>query len=447
MRCALIGLLLGICGHMGQAWAQADASLKTTVLDGRLESGAAYRIEVPETWGGRVLLYSRGYSSASQGPVRVTPGKERDQLLAQGYALAASSYSRAGWALEEAVPDQIAVLDVLASRFGQPRQVIAWGSSMGGLITIALMERHGHRFEGGMALCASASGTLGMMNTALDGAWVFANVTDAQATLPVRLSRTGAQDQRERAAWREAIDAAQASPLGRARIALAASLSHTPAWAADQAPPQPGDVQAMQLGWKTNFLAGVLLPRDNQELRAGGNYSWNTQVQYAALLRQSGQIERVRQLYAMAGHSLESDLATLERAPRVAADPAAVAYMFKHYVPSGRIEHPVMLMQTVSDPMTLTEFTQDYASTVQSQGREALVQTAYVNRVGHCNFTSNEVLAGLNALQSRIGQGQWQASAKALNAASGDQTFVEHKPQPLLRSCTRSPRGCEGQTP
>jgi len=447
MRSSLIVFLFLMCCRLDLAWAQTDAPAKTTVLDGRLESGASYRIEVPDKWSGRVLLYSRGYSSSHQGPVRVTAGKERDQLLAQGYALVAASYSRPGWALEEAVPDQLAVLDVFASRIGQPKQVIAWGSSMGGLITVALLEQHGQRFHGGMALCASSSGTLGMMNTALDGAWVFANVTGAGATLPVRLTQTGTEDQQQRTAWREAIDAAQANPLGRARIALAASLSQTPVWAAGQARPQPGDVHAVQAGWKANFLAGILLPRDNQERRAGGNFSWNTQVRYGELLRQSGHMEIVRQLYAQAGHSLDSDLAALEQAPRISADPAAVAYMFKHYVPTGRIDHPVLLMQTVSDPLTLTEFTEDYATTVQSQGRQPLVQTAYVERVGHCNFTADEVLAGLKALQSRIAQGQWEASAAALNATSGGQTFVTHKPQALLRSCSRSPRGCEGVRP
>ena len=44
-------------------------------------------------------------------------------------------------------------------------------------------------------------------------------------------------------------------------------------------------------------------------------------------------------LYARAGLSLADDLATLNRAPRISADPAAVAYVIRNLTFTGKPAH------------------------------------------------------------------------------------------------------------
>jgi hypothetical protein len=61
-------------------------------------------------------------------------------MLAAGYALAGSSYATTGWAVHEAIPDQMAVLDVFQSLVGTPTHTIAWGHSLGGMITAGLLS-------------------------------------------------------------------------------------------------------------------------------------------------------------------------------------------------------------------------------------------------------------------------------------------------------------------
>jgi len=108
-----------------------------TVLCGSLADGATYLIEVPANWNQTLFLYSHGYvSPGSNNPAQdvgdpVTGG----WLLSHGYALAGSSYSRTGWAIEQALPDQIATLGVFASDVGKPQHTVAWGHSLGGIIT------------------------------------------------------------------------------------------------------------------------------------------------------------------------------------------------------------------------------------------------------------------------------------------------------------------------
>jgi len=80
-----------------------------STLTGALPDGATYLIEVPASWNGTLLLYSHGYVvPGSANPARDVgdPGT-RLFLLANGFALAGSSYATTGWAIHEALPDQI----------------------------------------------------------------------------------------------------------------------------------------------------------------------------------------------------------------------------------------------------------------------------------------------------------------------------------------------------
>src|ERR1700746_2567550 len=121
-----------------------NAQVSLTTKTGALVDGATYLIQVPSNWNGTLFLYSHGY---------VVPGSPNpaqdigDQLtrlfmLSNGFALAGSSYAHTGWAVQEALLDQIAVLDVFNNVVGTPKRTIAWGHSLGGMITAGLIQRH-----------------------------------------------------------------------------------------------------------------------------------------------------------------------------------------------------------------------------------------------------------------------------------------------------------------
>ncbi|RZJ08678.1 MAG: hypothetical protein EOP39_13330, partial [Rubrivivax sp.] len=293
----LVAFLLFALALAAPASRAADAPRH---VEGHLASGATYVVDVPATWNGTLLLYSHGYARGPDNPARNAPDTgDVNGLLEQGYALAGSSYARTGWAIEQAVPDQLATLDAFAERFGKPRRTLAWGSSMGGLVTIALMEQHPARFQGGLAICASASGTLGMMNAALDGAFVFSQL--AAPELPVLMTQAGAEAGKARAAWQAAVDAAQRTPEGRARIGLAAAVAQVPL-PQDNIASADTPLADVQTALYRGLLPATLMPRDDQTERAGGgNFSWNDGIDYAVQLRDSGRAEWVRALYKEAG--------------------------------------------------------------------------------------------------------------------------------------------------
>src|SRR5258708_16236843 len=108
---------------------------------GTLADGAAYLIEKPANWNGTLFLYSHGYVTPGSANPAQDAGDPVTQgiMLANGFALAGSSYAHTGWAVQEALLDQIAVLDIFKLLVGQPARTIAWCHSHRGVATPRLL--------------------------------------------------------------------------------------------------------------------------------------------------------------------------------------------------------------------------------------------------------------------------------------------------------------------
>src|SRR6202050_26612 len=141
-------------------------------LTGTFGDGATYLIQVPASWNGTLVLYSHGYVV----PGSANPAEDvGDQLtggylLSKGYALAGSSYATTGWAVQQALPDQIHTLNKFQSLVGTPKHTIAWGHSLGGMITAGLVQRYPKRFDAALPMCGVVAGGVGVWNQALDSA-------------------------------------------------------------------------------------------------------------------------------------------------------------------------------------------------------------------------------------------------------------------------------------
>src|SRR5216684_6824021 len=159
----------------------------TNTLHGTL-AGANYTIAVPSNWNGTLVLYSHGYVFANRPLLNPAPDAgdalTGAALLQQGYALAGSSYSQNGWALQQAFNDQVALLDFFTTTCGPPTRTIAWGHSLGGIITAGLIQLYPDRFAGALPMCGVLAGGIGTWNQALDSAFAF-KVLLAGNTLPI----------------------------------------------------------------------------------------------------------------------------------------------------------------------------------------------------------------------------------------------------------------------
>src|SRR5215469_12404269 len=314
----------------------------TTTLQGTL-GGANYTIAVPSNWNGTLVLYSHGYVFANRPLLNPAPDAgdavTGQALLQQGYALAGSSYSQNGWALQQAFHDQVALLDFFTATCGQPTRTIAWGHSLGGIITAGLIQLYPDRFAGALPMCGVLAGGVGTWNQALDGAFAFNVLLAGSALSIVHITDpTGAFNQAK-----AILASAQQTAGGRARIALAAALSDIPGWF-DPASPEPAskDFTAQeqnQFLWESQVdFAFAFFARAELEARAGGNPSWNTGVNYSRQLEKSASSSEVAALYKQAGLNLDQDLKALNAAPRISANPKAVKYLNQFITYNGDLD-------------------------------------------------------------------------------------------------------------
>ncbi|MGA5898409.1 alpha/beta hydrolase family protein [Streptomyces venetus] len=433
--------LLTTCLSLATALPAQAADATDTRLEGKLPSGAAYVMDVPASWNGTVLLYSHGYTPAgAPNPAQNTPGTAaRDKLLAQGYALIGSSYATNGWAVTQAVPDQLATLDLFTEKFGPARRTLAWGTSYGGFVTSMLAERHADRFDGSLSMCGLVQGGVANWNSTLDP--VFALRTLLAPDSGVRL--TGFADQAEAVAAAKTlsskVEAAQRTPDGRARIALAAALHNIPGYNdSAQTEPGPTDWAAQQSNQYAAVRGLLQLPafswRQEAESRAGGNPSWNTGVDYTAMLARSPLYKEVTELYKEAGLSLRTDLSALGRAPRVSADPQAVRWMRNTSVLSGRLADPQLNIHTTGDALIPVQAENAYHRAATGAGSAGLLRQAYVAGPGHCTFTTGETLAALHTLEKRLDTGRWDVRPDTLNSTAATEDpaatprYVSYRP-------------------
>ena len=380
-------------------------------ITGNLPDGATYVIDIPANWNGTLLLYSHGY---------VTPGSPNPAqdvgdpltggfMLAAGYALAGSSYATTGWAVHEAIPDQIAVLDVFQSVVGTPTHTIAWGHSLGGMITAGLVQEHPERFTAALPMCGVLGGGVGIWDEALDAAFAFNTLLAGGTLQVVHITNPTVNFFTAEGV----LAAAQATAQGRARLALVAALGDLPGWFD---PPSPEPARTDYTSQQVNqflWLQNVDLPfsfafRAELEFRAGGNPSFNTGVNYERQLAHSADHAEVEALYAAAGLSLDADLAALDGAARIAVDPGALTYLSNNITYNGQLTIPVLTLHTTGDGLVPVEDERAYSKVVHEANDSALLRETFVHRAGHCEFTPAETITAVQALEARLGTGKWK---------------------------------------
>ncbi|MCT9113913.1 alpha/beta hydrolase [Streptomyces mirabilis] len=382
---------------------------------GTLSDGATWIADKPAQWNGSLLLFSHGFgpTTAADAPSTAV----RQALLDAGYALVGSSYDPNGsmWALDSAERDQFAALTAFRRQVGTPTRVISVGQSMGGLINAQIARDGAGRVDGALGLCGLVAGGVDLDNYQLDAEYTLATFFDpADADKLVNLdSQTDAGALADRLT--KAVESAQQTPAGRARIALAAAYLNLADWAPGRQSPARDDFagqEEQQYAWLAQGLLGFIVPaRWSVEQSAGGNTSWNKGVDYAGLLRKSAHAKQVESLYRDAGLDLRTDLNRLTHGADITADPAAVAHLKRTSTAGQGLDVPLLDIHTTADQLVPVEQESAFAGRVRRAGDSALLRQAYVARQSHCNFATAEVLAALHAVEHRLDTGHWNNSA------------------------------------
>lgn len=193
-RTAAVGvmsaLLLGACGGGGSSpapeetraqdsrtsFAVSTASLPFAALDGTtaetdrwsgVNAGAGYRVEVPKNWNGTLVMYAHGYAGEGNALTVSNPAFRR-YLIENGYAWAASSYTKNFYDVRVGVEDTNALANAfvaIAAANGrvlsEPARTYVTGVSMGGHVVAAAIEDEAQQtavnkrsYQGALPMCA-----------------------------------------------------------------------------------------------------------------------------------------------------------------------------------------------------------------------------------------------------------------------------------------------------
>lgn len=378
---------------------------------GTFPNGTPWSMRTPAGWKG-LLINDLDYVSARD--------NERSCFwLKRGYALSGTDRNpqRAfNYDPAREIQELLSVIDMFEQRYGKPSRVIQYGHSGGGFDALGFAELYPERINGVIAGCAHEQ--VPLLNMMHDGWFVL------QALIAPELQIAGYNDLAtvtDRATrWRAALTAAQQTPIGRARIALAMTIGQWPAWSSPSKPrPDPADLNALQLAMFDSVLLNAGQPGGQSRFmseHAGGSptprqLSWNEGIDYGQLFRQGDptHVRLVQSLYSSAGVDLQNDLSVLRSTQRIKADPAAIAFWS---VP-GRTVHgtpqmPVLRIHTIGDNVVPPQITDAYVQKIEAnKGNAALYRSAFVDRPGHCTFSAAESAAAVETLLSRLDTGLW----------------------------------------
>ena len=427
--------------------AGAATTATTEVISGTLPDGTLWRVAKPTPWNGTLILDLDGFGSANP----TTPGALQTWMTDHGYAIGGTQREPVGYRFRQAVDNLLMVRTTFTTSFGTPTRTLTMGGSRGGFVSRLAMEWYPEIFEGALLSAGGGAGEIATFNSHLDGLFTLKTLVDPTAPIPLANVTTPFVDN---AAINALVRQAMATAEGRARLGLAAAFEQMPLWTMGTAPAPEGDAEAwiQQIGGELNPVVGTVFGfanpaqvRQGIELAAGGNPLWNDGVDYTELLARSGRAQLVRELYAAARLDLNADLATLAAAPRVSADPAALASAEQQMAYTGEIRGPVIVVDNIGDPVDSEAYKEAYTRTVRGAGNERLLRTTWVASAGHGNQTVLERLSGFFKLIERLDTGKWSSTsadamteaAAAIDAESdlalGISRFIDHHPLKPLR--------------
>jgi hypothetical protein len=226
LQAGVLAAVLAVPAALAPAVAHASAG--PAHYTGTLPDGATWIADVPADWNGTLVLFSHGFGSLA--PADRPSEAAGEALLDRGYALAGSSYDPGGslWALGSAVRDQIATGTAASKIIGRPRITLARGQCMRGLVSAEIAETRA--VDGVLSACGIVGGGADLNNYQLNAGHTIATLLAPSQDIKLTDYTSPAEGATAGTQLTEAVKDAQATPAGRARIALASAFLNQSSW-------------------------------------------------------------------------------------------------------------------------------------------------------------------------------------------------------------------------
>ncbi len=356
------------------------------VVTGTTGEGAQYEFWVPDNWNKDLVVWVHGIIDPTL-PVDLLPdatqgmGGLRDGLLARGYAFAYSTFSETGYVVKDGVQRTHQLRGLFISQFGKPEHTFLWGISMGGGITIALLEKFPGQYDGAVCQSGIVGGGLPEVQYLANGRVLYDVFYSSGAfgAFPYQLPGDAGHP--------VTLPFSPGSPafngvLGNLIAGGALLIDYNLTAQIPFANPTEAFNNAMtvigfNVGYSENLISGThnRLPYDN------------TKTVYHDPLNPS---------YDPLINSV---------ADRFPSSPDAVNNLDKYYSPTGKIGAPVYTIHAMRDPIVPIWHESLFAGKVAAAGRSGFLAQKSYDRWGHLCFTAQEQLEAFDALISWINTG------------------------------------------
>ena len=398
----VVASLAAIPAQAAAVGPMCDGKVPVQTCQGTTSDGAPYVMMVPANFNGMVAMYSHGYRYNIDIPAGIpvvggykitntpepVPGGNpavANYFLSNGMAIMGSGFARQGWNLDSAIATNAELIDTFKKKFTTTTKVVAWGSSLGGIITQTLAEKYPTLVSAVAPMCM-ADNISAELTTAGDFLWGLKTFFDP--TIKGGNYSAGAAGNAEAlgdivkvltvmsklqagvatGAWPDTSSQtgkalAAAGIPSRSALLLLGLMAGMPTQSAhfDSVSGPEGALKlsfplavspalaVLENGANAAILA--ILATQDVELQAGGSVFDNTATDYAARVADSAVIFNA----ALSGNTaINAMLGALSPAnpgaPRAKA--TAVAKMGALAATTGKINVPTILMTGVADPIT-----------------------------------------------------------------------------------------------
>ena len=384
-------------------------------------NGAPYRIVVPETWNGTLLIFAHGYRDKADHPGEVdnrnadiAPSAALEApLLAQGFALAGTAYKDNGWAIKDAIQDVKNLAVFFRDNVGRPQHTILVAASLGTFVGFKSMEQFGGIYDGALCLCGAGSGATRLWDSGVPAYLAY----DVIFGVPASWGTVG--EVRNDLDFETEVLAKLGPELSNIanfpKFEFIRLVAKTPGRGI--IPPPPPNFYP---GWVLTDFFFLTEARAELQRRAGGPFVQNLDQDYTLTAAEKAYLAGL----GLPGPVVDAWLAQMNARRNIQAKPSARNYVRNNTNFNGKIQHPVLTVHTITDPLLVVANESAYAELIASQNREELLFQTYTTGVGHCNLTGPQILTAVNAIDLWVRTGVRPTAALFPAALGFNQAFV-----------------------
>ena len=322
-------------------------------------NSARFKIFLPGDWNGGLVIYAHGYEEIGEEVEGYS--REVDDFMeiftSRGFAYAASAFKKQGLVIKDGMEDSEALRSYFESSYGKPDLCIITGHSMGGIISLALIEKYPAEYDGALPLCGRLSPVYSLLKRGLDMLAVYDYLFgNNDGEIIIGSDYMDAESIQEKLSRKPDLAGLFADHFSVSMEDIAEMIAFN----------------QFVLKETTAWIGGL----------AAGN---------------------IQTIY----NGFGSDDSTLNREiQRYAADPGAREYYIDYYTPTGNLSDPVLALHTIYDEISPVKSYHYYEELTEIKRTADYYVQQYVNSEGHCEFTTGDVADAFDQLLQWIREGQ-----------------------------------------